>query len=144
MIPGLKHDPDDLVARFGRSRGEALVRLVGGAADRVFSMIAKHRINCAAQQCGWIQPAHSAAAADVRSARAMEAMTRTRDALASGEISASATRVLVAAPMVPSRSSPAMLATSPARRITRSLSTCAAQRPARDWLITRPATSGSM
>jgi glycine/D-amino acid oxidase-like deaminating enzyme len=63
VIPGLKHDPDDLVARFGRERGEALVRLAGGAADRVFTLIAKHRIECAAAQCGWIQPAHSAAAA---------------------------------------------------------------------------------
>jgi glycine/D-amino acid oxidase-like deaminating enzyme len=63
VIPGLKHDPDDLVARFGRDRGEALVRLAGGAADRVFALIAKHRIDCAAVQCGWIQPAHSAAAA---------------------------------------------------------------------------------
>ena len=72
VIPGLKHDPDDLVARFGRSRGEALVRLVGEAADRVFSMIAKHRINCAAQQCGWIQPAHSAAAAETIFARARQ------------------------------------------------------------------------
>src|SRR5437870_11965714 len=38
---------------------------------------------------------HSAAAADVRSARAMEAMAGTRDALASGEVSASAGRVLM-------------------------------------------------
>jgi glycine/D-amino acid oxidase-like deaminating enzyme len=63
VIPGLKHDPDELVVRFGRDRGEALVRLAGGAADRVFALIAKYRIDCAAAQCGWIQPAHSAAAA---------------------------------------------------------------------------------
>jgi glycine/D-amino acid oxidase-like deaminating enzyme len=69
VIPGLKHDPDELVARFGRERGEALVRLAGGAADRVFALIAKHRIDCAATQCGWIQPAHSAAAAQVIIAR---------------------------------------------------------------------------
>ncbi len=69
VIPGLKHDPDDLVARFGRERGETLVRLVGGAADRVFALIAKHRIDCAAMQCGWIQPAHSAAAAQAIIAR---------------------------------------------------------------------------
>jgi glycine/D-amino acid oxidase-like deaminating enzyme len=63
VIPGLKHDPDDLVARFGRDRGETLVRLTGGAADRLFALVAKHHIDCAATQCGWIQPAHSAAAA---------------------------------------------------------------------------------
>jgi glycine/D-amino acid oxidase-like deaminating enzyme len=63
VIPGLKHDPDDLVARYGREHGEALVRLSGGAADRVFALIAKYGIECSARQCGWIQPAHSAAAA---------------------------------------------------------------------------------
>ncbi len=72
VIPGLKHDPDDLVARFGRDRGEALVRLAGGAADRVFALIAKYGIDCAARQCGWIQPAHSAAAAQTIFARARQ------------------------------------------------------------------------
>jgi len=72
VIPGLKHDPDELVARFGRERGETLVRLAGGAADRVFALIAKHRIDCAATQCGWIQPAHSAAAAQAVIARARQ------------------------------------------------------------------------
>lgn len=72
VIPGLKHDPDDLIARLGRDRGEALVGLVGGAADRVFALIAKYRIDCAARQCGWIQPAHSAAAAQTIFARARQ------------------------------------------------------------------------
>jgi glycine/D-amino acid oxidase-like deaminating enzyme len=76
VIPGLKHDPNDLVARFGRVRGEAMVRLVGGAADRVFALIAKYRIDCAARQCGWIQPAHSAAAAQTIFARARQWSTR--------------------------------------------------------------------
>ena len=69
VIPGLKHDPDELVARLGPMRGEALVRLVGGAPDRVFALIEKYRIDCAARQCGWIQPAHSAAAAHTVVAR---------------------------------------------------------------------------
>lgn len=72
VIPGLKHDPNELVARFGRERGEALVRLAGGAADRVFALIAKHHIDCAATQCGWIQPAHSASAAKTIIARARQ------------------------------------------------------------------------
>lgn len=72
VIPGLKHDPDELVARFGRDRGEAMVGLAGGAADRVFALLAKHRIDCAASQCGWIQPAHSAAAAQAIGARARQ------------------------------------------------------------------------
>ncbi|HEV8255430.1 MAG TPA: FAD-binding oxidoreductase [Casimicrobiaceae bacterium] len=72
VIPGLKHDPDDLAARFGRDRGEAMVRLVGGAADRVFALIAKYGIDCAARQCGWIQAAHSAAAEQTIFARARQ------------------------------------------------------------------------
>jgi glycine/D-amino acid oxidase-like deaminating enzyme len=76
VIPGLKHDPDELVAGFGRERGEALIRLVGGAADRVFALIAKHGIDCAAKQCGWIQPAHSAAAAQAVIARARQWVAR--------------------------------------------------------------------
>lgn len=76
IIPGLKHDPDALVARFGRDRGEALVRLVGGAADRVFALITKYRIDCAARQCGWIQPAHSVATAQTVFARARQWSTR--------------------------------------------------------------------
>jgi glycine/D-amino acid oxidase-like deaminating enzyme len=72
VIPGLRPDPDEIVARFGRERGEALVRLVGGTADRVFALIAKYRIDCAATQCGWIQPAHSAAAAKRIVARARQ------------------------------------------------------------------------
>ena len=76
VIPGLKHDPDELVARFGRERGEALVRLAGGAADRVFALIAKYHIDCAAAQCGWIQPAHSAAAAQTIIKRTRQWVTR--------------------------------------------------------------------
>ena len=90
VIPGLKHDPDELVARFGREHGEALVDLVGGAADRVFALIAKYHIDCAATRCGWIQPAHSAAAAQTIIARTRQWRARrapvellTRDRLAS-------------------------------------------------------------
>jgi glycine/D-amino acid oxidase-like deaminating enzyme len=72
VIPGLKHDPNELLARYGRERGEELVRLAGGAADRVFALIAKYRIECSARQCGWIQPAHSPAAARTVVARARQ------------------------------------------------------------------------
>lgn len=69
VIPGLKRDPDELVRRFGRECGETVVQLVGSAADRVFGLIAKYDIDCGATQCGWIQPAHSAAAAEAITAR---------------------------------------------------------------------------
>ena len=59
IIPGLKYDPDDLLAKFGPERGQALVDLAAGAADAVFDLIARHGIDCAPQRAGWIQAAHS-------------------------------------------------------------------------------------
>ena len=64
VIPGLKYDPDELVAMFGPEAGEHLVRVTGGGPDTVFDLIARHQIDCDARRCGWIQPAF--AAADVR------------------------------------------------------------------------------
>jgi glycine/D-amino acid oxidase-like deaminating enzyme len=61
VIPGLKHDPDELVAMFGAEAGEHLVRVAGGAPDIVFDLIKRHAIDCDAQRCGWIQPAFAAA-----------------------------------------------------------------------------------
>ena len=56
VIPGLKWDPDELVAMFGADAGEQLVRFAGEAPDRVFDLIERHRIDCEARRCGWIQP----------------------------------------------------------------------------------------
>jgi glycine/D-amino acid oxidase-like deaminating enzyme len=61
VIPGLKSDPDELVAMFGPEAGEHLARVAGGAPDTVFALIARHGIDCEARQCGWIQPAFAAA-----------------------------------------------------------------------------------
>ena len=57
VIPGLKWDPDEIVAMFGPEAGEHLVRVAGGATDTVFDLIARHQIDCEAKRCGWIQPA---------------------------------------------------------------------------------------
>ncbi|MCA3823158.1 MAG: FAD-binding oxidoreductase, partial [Burkholderia sp.] len=46
VIPGLKYDPDELVRRFGDTAGEQLAGIVGGAADTVFDLIARHAIDC--------------------------------------------------------------------------------------------------
>lgn len=56
--PGLKEDPDAVEARFGAAIGARMVRLSGQAADLVFALIRRHRIDCAARQVGWIQPFH--------------------------------------------------------------------------------------
>ena len=62
VIPGLKLDPSDLEATYGAERGAALTELVGAAADFVFSLVRRHRIECDARQDGWIKACHSAAA----------------------------------------------------------------------------------
>ncbi|MFT3690811.1 NAD(P)/FAD-dependent oxidoreductase [Paenirhodobacter sp.] len=59
VIPGLKHDPEELLAEYGPDQGARLVRMVGGAADLVFDTIATHGIPCAPVRGGWIQGAHS-------------------------------------------------------------------------------------
>jgi glycine/D-amino acid oxidase-like deaminating enzyme len=56
VIPGLKWDPDELVAMLGAEAGEQLVRVAGGAAETAFDLIERHRIDCEARRCGWIQP----------------------------------------------------------------------------------------
>src|ERR1043166_5844711 len=43
VIPGLKHDPDELVAMYGKEKGEHLVRVAGGAADALFALTARHK-----------------------------------------------------------------------------------------------------
>ncbi len=55
VIAGLKHDPDELAARFGQD----MVRTVGAAPDLVFNLIARHAIDCAPLRTGWLQLAVS-------------------------------------------------------------------------------------
>lgn len=59
VIPGLKHDPDELMAIYGPEIGESVISLVGNAADQVFHLIERHGINCAPLRKGWIQGAHN-------------------------------------------------------------------------------------
>src|SRR5437899_1403917 len=59
VIPGLKYDPDELTRMFGGKKGELLIDTIGMAADTVFDLIDKYRIECDATRNGWIQPAHS-------------------------------------------------------------------------------------
>lgn len=60
VIPGLKYDPDQLRVMFGADKAESLIETIGNAADTVFDLIQRHRIDCDALRQGWIQPAHSA------------------------------------------------------------------------------------
>jgi glycine/D-amino acid oxidase-like deaminating enzyme len=70
VIPGLKLDPDELCGKFGREPGERLATLVGAAADNVFQLIDRFRIDCAPVRAGWIQGAHSERALPTVLARA--------------------------------------------------------------------------
>ena len=68
VIPGLKHDPDELEQQFGPETGRRMWQIAGGAADFVFELIARHKIACQAERCGWIAAApHAAALESLRS-----------------------------------------------------------------------------
>jgi glycine/D-amino acid oxidase-like deaminating enzyme len=64
VIPGIKHDPKDLLDRHGSAVAEPLIEMVGTAADTVFDVIERYQIECEAVRGGWVQPAHSAQALD--------------------------------------------------------------------------------
>ena len=70
VIPGLKYDPDTLLAMFGAARGEALVRFAETTADTVFDLIAAERLDVPHRRNGWIQAAHTQAAAATAEVRA--------------------------------------------------------------------------
>ena len=68
VIPGLKHDPDDLERHYGPQIGRRMWQIAGSAADVVFELIARHKIACHAQPCGWIAAApHATALESLRS-----------------------------------------------------------------------------
>ena len=62
VIPGLKYDPDELIAMLGEERGRQLISFAGGTADVVFDLIARHRMDVPHLRKGWIQGAHDDAA----------------------------------------------------------------------------------
>ncbi len=72
VIAGLKWDPDEIEARFGRERGARLVAFAGAAPDLVFALIARHGIDCAAGRNGWIQAVHAAKAMPAMESRAAQ------------------------------------------------------------------------
>ena len=65
--PGLKHDPDTVVADFGADLGARMVALSGNAPNLVFELIQRHQIACGALQSGTLRSAITAkGAAEVR------------------------------------------------------------------------------
>ena len=61
VIPGLKHDPDQLLTMFPGAQGERLVRFAATTADSVFDLISRHGMDVPHVRNGWIQGAHTAA-----------------------------------------------------------------------------------
>lgn len=61
VIPGLKYDPPEMLAKYGPDLGARMAEFVGNTPQLVFDLIARHGIDCDARRCGWIQPAHNAA-----------------------------------------------------------------------------------
>ena len=57
--PGLKEDPDTIEAQFGPTVGGRMIAMSGNAAQFVFDLVARLKIDCDARQNGWIQPVHS-------------------------------------------------------------------------------------
>jgi glycine/D-amino acid oxidase-like deaminating enzyme len=71
VVPNFaKRDPDDIIARLGPEHGKRLIDFAAGSADLVFDLIKRHGIACAAEQTGWIQPAHTQAAFEKVKSRA--------------------------------------------------------------------------
>ena len=59
VIPGLKHDPDLLAARYGERIGSQLTARSAEAPEVVFDLIRRHSIECEAARAGWMQLAVS-------------------------------------------------------------------------------------
>lgn len=57
VIPGIKHDPSEILSSFGEARGRRLVEFAGNAADATFDLIRTYGLDCHANQSGWLQPA---------------------------------------------------------------------------------------
>lgn len=62
--PGLKEDPDAVLARFGPEIGARMVALSGAAGQLVFDLIERLGIQCDPVRSGWVRAAHSKTALD--------------------------------------------------------------------------------
>ena len=65
VIPGLKQDPDELLALLGPEAGQQAIETSAAAADLVFELIGRHAIDCQALRQGWIQVGHRPSALPV-------------------------------------------------------------------------------
>ncbi|MGB6009285.1 NAD(P)/FAD-dependent oxidoreductase [Castellaniella sp.] len=68
VIPAFKYDPDRLAATYGEAAGEALLQMIGQAADLVFDTVARHGIACDPER-GWVQVTSSPRGASLLQSR---------------------------------------------------------------------------
>lgn len=67
VVAALKHEPHEIEERFGKERGGALIRAIGGGPDLVFDLIQRYGMECDARRCGIVTAAHSTASlADIQ------------------------------------------------------------------------------
>jgi glycine/D-amino acid oxidase-like deaminating enzyme len=78
VIPGIKHDPDEIERMFP-DIAEELVDFVGGTADAVFDLIGRHKIEVPHVRAGWIQGAHTPASVETVRRRAVQWRRRGAD-----------------------------------------------------------------
>ncbi|HJQ60393.1 MAG TPA: FAD-binding oxidoreductase [Vineibacter sp.] len=70
VIPTMSRaDPSAMIARFGHDRGTRFAGLVRDSAQTVFDLVRRHDIDCAAEQSGWVQPAHTSGRVEKIAAR---------------------------------------------------------------------------
>ena len=61
VVAALKHEPHEIEEHFGKERGGALIREIGGGPDLVFGLIERYGMECHARRSGILTAAHSAA-----------------------------------------------------------------------------------
>ena len=59
--PGWKVLPNEVIRRFGRERGERIIKMASGTCDLVFDLIDEYKIQCDALRPGYVQGATSQA-----------------------------------------------------------------------------------
>ena len=79
VIPGLKYDPDWLLATFGERPGQRLIDFASSTADAVFDLIRSEALDVAHSRNGWIQAAHTEAALSAAHARDLQWRARGAD-----------------------------------------------------------------
>src|SRR5512132_761038 len=68
VIPGLKHEPDELEHKFGPETGRRMWQISGSAAVFVSNLLERHKISRHPQPCGWNGAApHGAAMSEMQS-----------------------------------------------------------------------------